>query len=69
MFAFPVESRRALAPASPAPLRDEPEGSLSRTDQDHLGTQLRAMYDALCAEPLPERLQDLIGRMVRPPSE
>ena len=38
---------------------------LSRTDCDHLGERLRAMYAQLRDEPLSPRLQDLIHRLAQ----
>jgi hypothetical protein len=38
---------------------------LSRTDRDHLGERLRAMYAQLRDEPLSPRLQDLIYRLAQ----
>lgn len=52
---------------SPAPAGDEPEtGSvptLEASIQDHLGAQLRALYDAFTQEVLPSTLIDLIARL------
>ncbi len=39
--------------------------SLDRQDQDHLGRQLRAMYQALLDEPVPPRFLMLIARLER----
>jgi hypothetical protein len=38
-------------------------------DRNHLGERLRAMYDALRDEPLPERLQDVISRLAQSQSK
>lgn len=42
---------------------EQTEPSLSRRDQNRIGQQLRAMYDALREEPVPQHLQDLIRRL------
>ena len=39
------------------------EARISPDLQDRLGLQLRAMYDQLRTEPLPERLLDLLKRL------
>ena len=39
--------------------------ALDRGDQDHIGRQLRAMYEALLQEPIPGRLLVLIARLER----
>ncbi len=39
--------------------------SLDRQDQDHLGQQLRAMYQELLDEPVPPRFLMLIARLER----
>jgi hypothetical protein len=48
----------------------EPQtASLGPMDRNHLGERLRAMYDALRDEPLPERLQDVISRLAQSQSK
>ena len=42
---------------------------LSPADRDHLGEQLRAMYNELRDEPLPEHLQDLVNRIAQSHAE
>ena len=39
--------------------------SLDRQDQDHLGQQLRAMYQTLLDEPVPPRFLMFIARLER----
>lgn len=39
--------------------------ALDRGDQDHIGRQLRAMYEALLQEPIPGRILVLIARLER----
>jgi len=53
--------------ASPLPrfVREPETASLSHMDRDHLGERLRAMYDALRDEPLPERLRDVVNRLAQ----
>ena len=43
--------------------------ALSPADRDHLGEQLRAMYNELRDEPLPEHLQDLVNRIAQSHAE
>jgi hypothetical protein len=40
-----------------------PEARIGPELQDRLGLQLRAMYDQLRTEPLPERILDLLKRL------
>ena len=40
-----------------------PEARISPDLQDSLGQQLRAMYDGLRTEPVPERILDLLKRL------
>ncbi len=40
----------------------------SSTVRDKLGEELRAMYGKLEAQPLPERLLDLMGQLAQPRS-
>lgn len=46
-------------------LRDpsRPEPSLDQTAQDQIGSDLRAMYDSLLSQPIPERFIDLIEKL------
>ena len=54
-----------LSRSGPAPQT----ASLGPMDRNHLGERLRAMYDALRDEPLPERLQDVISRLAQSQSK
>jgi hypothetical protein len=39
------------------------EPSLDRAIQSRIGDQLRAMYDNLMQQPIPDRLAELLGRL------
>jgi hypothetical protein len=39
------------------------EPSLDRVIQERIGTQLRAMYDDLMQQPVPDRFADLLGKL------
>ena len=60
--ARPELARRADGSA-PSLLPHRP--ALPQHDQDHLGRQLRAMYDDLLQEPIPGRFLALIARLER----
>ena len=55
---------REFVEALPTSCRED-EAHLSRTDRDHLGERLRAMYDQLRDEPLSRRLQDLVWQLAQ----
>jgi hypothetical protein len=57
----PRESVQAL----PTFYRENERVTLRRTDHDHLGERLRAMYGQLREEPLPPRLQDLVLQLAQ----
>ena len=42
---------------------DPSEPSLDRAIQSRIGDQLRAMYDNLMEQPIPDRLSELLGRL------
>jgi hypothetical protein len=42
---------------------------LDRTVQTRIGDQLRAMYDDLMQQPLPDKLRDLLARLDQPGEE
>ena len=69
MSSLVAEAPRTVARVPFWPVRDQPQASLSRTDQDHLGERLRAMYDALRDQPLSPKLQALVQRLAQTPSE
>ena len=64
MSASFATAHREVMPTLPE-LPRETEAHLSRTDRDHLGERLRAMYAQLRDEPLSPRLQDLIYRLAQ----
>jgi hypothetical protein len=39
------------------------EPTLDRAIQERIGTQLRAMYDDLMQQPVPDRFADLLGKL------
>jgi Anti-sigma factor NepR len=53
-IAFPEVSRLDEASSEP---------SLDRAIQSRIGDQLRAMYDNLMQQPIPDRLAELLGRL------
>ena len=68
MVAQQVEEARCdwVACADPSPPCLPPHRpALPQHDQDHLGRQLRAMYDDLLQEPIPGRFLALIARLER----
>ena len=64
MRASAVQAPRRPVQLLPRSLREH-EPRLSCTDRDRLGERLRAMYATLCAEPLPQKLQESIERLTR----
>ncbi len=49
------------APGAPGDIQgNEPEGGLSPTLQAHIGRHVRAMFDEVAREPLPENLLRLL---------
>ena len=40
-----------------------PEPALNRAVQDRIGNQLRALYDDLMHQPVPDRFVELLGRL------
>jgi hypothetical protein len=54
----------AVAPeATPARANGSPEPGLDRNVQARIGDNLRAMYDDLLQQPVPDRFRDLIGQL------
>jgi hypothetical protein len=45
------------------------EPRLDRATQDRIGTHLRAMYDDLLNQPVPDRFAELLGRLERGDNE
>ena len=64
MSASIATAQREVVPTLPE-LPRESEAQLGRTDRDHLGERLRAMYAQLRDEPLSPRLQDLVYRLAQ----
>lgn len=59
---------KSLATVIPeASLQDKlsPEPKLDRVIQSRIGDQLRAMYDDLVQQPVPDRFVDLLNRLER----
>jgi len=69
MSSLVAEAPRTTVQVPSWPVRNDPQASLSRTDQDHLGERLRAMYDALRDQPLSPKLQALVQHLSQAPSE
>lgn len=50
--------------SNPAVKDDSPlEPTIDRASQSRIGDQLRAMYNELMQQPVPDRLMDLLGRL------
>ena len=60
-----LRSARAGSADGSAPSLLPHHSALPQHDQDHLGRQLRAMYDDLLQEPIPGRFLALIARLER----
>ncbi len=53
-----------MVPGSPPPdLAGEP--IIDRVVQERIGTHLRAMYDDLMQQPVPDRFAELLGKLER----
>ena len=65
MSASTATAHREVLPTLPELPYENESPNLSRTDRDHLGERLRAMYAQLRDEPLSPRLQDLICRLAQ----
>ena len=61
-MASKAKARSGWVEPSPSPLV-APKARISPDLQDRLGLQLRAMYDQLRTEPMPERILDLLKRL------
>ena len=59
------DQRRRASPDPPSSESPMAEGQVSRDIQDHIGRHLRAMYDQLRTEPVPDRLLDLLKRLAQ----
>ena len=64
---MPRSKGKGLATVTPqrSSVRDEPssEPGLDRQIQGRIGDQLRAMYDELMHQPVPDRFADLLGQL------
>ena len=69
MRASVAQASYGVVPPLPRSVREPKTASLSRMDRSHLGERLRAMYDALRDEPLPQRLQDVVNCLAQSRSE
>ena len=49
--------------------RKEPPRDAASAIGDHIGRELRAMFDEVVAEPVPERLRQLLDDLARKPSK
>ncbi len=50
---------------APAPPTDAPSAGLQPQVQDHIGRQLRALYDDVLTQPVPDRFRELMDRLDR----
>jgi len=64
MSASAVQATRRPVQLLPRSLQEH-DPRLSCTDRDRLGERLRAMYAALCDEPLPHNLRESVERLTR----
>ncbi|HEV2560358.1 MAG TPA: NepR family anti-sigma factor [Microvirga sp.] len=61
-----ADKGKGLAKARPPAALDEAlagDPKLDRAIQSRIGDQLRAMYDDLIQQPVPDRLKDLLGQL------
>jgi hypothetical protein len=56
-------NRSELASESKNPEPSETEPSLDRAVQSRIGDHLRAMYDELLQQPVPDRFQELLAKL------
>jgi hypothetical protein len=59
-------SLAAVSQASAPKLNALPEPGLDRAIQSRIGDNLRAMYDELLQQPVPDRFRDLLGQLEKP---
>ena len=52
-----------VIPEESLPERLSPDPKLDRGIQSRIGDQLRAMYDDLMQQPVPDRFAELLGRL------
>ena len=59
-----VQKGKSLAAAARQPnMTQSSEPSLDRNVQARIGDNLRAMYDELLQQPVPDRFKDLLGQL------
>ena len=58
-----MSRRRGTAAASKPGAEEPEEPSLDRAIQSRIGDQLRAMYDNLMEQPIPDRFSELLGQL------
>jgi hypothetical protein len=68
MSASVAEAPRTTVRVPFWPVGEQPQANICRTDRDHLGERLRAMYDALRDVSLPPKLQALVQQLSQTPS-
>ena len=65
-----IQKGKRSAAALPLPSMSTPDGSagpgLDRVVQARIGDNLRAMYDELLQQPVPDRFRDLLGQLAQP---
>ncbi len=59
-------SAAAVSQTSFSKSKSLPEPGLDRAIQARIGDNLRAMYDELLQQPVPDRFRDLLGQLERP---
>lgn len=62
------QSIAAVSQASLSTVNPSPEPGLDRVIQARIGDNLRAMYDELLQQPVPDRFRDLLGELEKPRS-
>jgi hypothetical protein len=64
-----LKGKRSAAAVSQEALSTPlPEPGLDRVIQARIGDNLRAMYDELLQQPVPDRFRDLLGELEKPRS-
>jgi hypothetical protein len=61
------KGKRSAAAVSEVAMSNPPmEPGLDRVIQARIGDNLRAMYDELLQQPVPDRFRDLLGQLEKP---
>jgi hypothetical protein len=58
--------KKTPGPPTPEAGRAEPAGSAKKRSpnvKDHIGRQLRALYNEVAAQPVPDRFMELLNRL------